>query len=139
MDFTRRELLIQCSKLLVLTGTAARALDKAGEPPSPGDTYQMAEHSWGMIIDVDQCIGCGNCIQACSYGCRYFHPQQEIADKCTLCYHRITQGLTTACCESCPTGARLLVDLKNPKDPVHEILLNNKIQVLKPQMATGAK
>ena len=49
-------------------------------------------------------------------------PRSETVDKCTLCYHRITQGLTTACCENCPTGARQLVDFKNPKDPVHEFL-----------------
>jgi tetrathionate reductase subunit B len=60
-------------------------------------------------------------------------------DKCTLCYHRITQGLTTACCENCPTGARQLVDFKNPQDPVHEFLRKHKVQVLKPYMATEAK
>jgi len=70
---------------------------------------------------------------------RYLHPETHTADKCTLCYHRITQGLTTACCEACPTGARQLVDFKNPKDPVHEYMRNNKVQVLKPYMATGAK
>ena len=63
----------------------------------------------------------------------------ETVDKCTLCYHRITQGLTTACCENCPTGARQLVDFKNPKDPVHEFLCENKVAVLKPNMATEAK
>ena len=52
---------------------------------------------------------------------------------------RITKGLTTACCETCPTGARLLVDLKDPNDPIHEFLRQNAIQVLKPGMATGAK
>jgi Fe-S-cluster-containing dehydrogenase component len=56
-----------------------------------------------------------------------------------LCYHRITKGLTTACCEACPTGARQLADFKNPKDPVHEFLKANDVQVLKPHMATGAK
>jgi Fe-S-cluster-containing dehydrogenase component len=56
-----------------------------------------------------------------------------------LCYHRITKGLTTACCEACPTGSRQLADLKNPRDPVHEFLRVNAIQVLKPQMATGSK
>ena len=34
------------------------------------------------------------------YGCRYIHPEKKVADKCTLCYHRITKGLTTACCET---------------------------------------
>jgi len=237
MDISRRELLTQCSKLLLLTGTAAKAFDSARRAPNPADAYQMAEHWWGMIIDIDKCIGCGNCVRACSkengvpegyfrtwveryqvtedqehplvespqgaingfppatredvksfyvpklcnhcvdspcvqvcpvgatfvspdgvvlvdpdyclgcrycvqacpYGCRFFNPEKKIADKCTLCYHRITKGLTTACCEACPTGARQLVDLKNPKDPVHEFLRENKVQVLKPQMATGAK
>ena len=78
-------------------------------------------------------------MQACPYGCRYIDPKMEVVDKCTLCYHRISQGLTTACCEVCPTGARQLVDLKDPKDPVHEILRTNAVQVLKPHMATGSK
>ena len=92
-----------------------------------------------VLIDPKYCIGCGFCIQACPYGCRFINPETKTVEKCTLCYHRITQGLTTACSEACPTGARTLVDLKNPKDPVHEFLRNNSVQVLKPQMATGSK
>ena len=92
-----------------------------------------------VLIDQKYCLGCAYCVQACPYGCRYIHPTKKVADKCTLCYHRITKGLTTACCEACPTGARQLADLKNPKDPIHEFLKTHAVQVLKPQMATGAK
>ena len=92
-----------------------------------------------VLVDKEYCLGCRYCIQACPYGCRYLHPETETADKCTLCYHRITKGLTTACCENCPTGARQLVDFKNPNDPVHEFLRKNKVEVLKPYMATRAK
>jgi tetrathionate reductase subunit B len=92
-----------------------------------------------VLVDQQYCVGCGYCVQACPYGCRYMHPTKHVVDKCTLCYHRITKGLTTACCEACPTGSRQLADLKNPRDPVHEFLRVNAIQVLKPQMATGAK
>ena len=92
-----------------------------------------------VLIDQKYCLGCRYCVQACPYGCRFIHPQKETAEKCTLCYHRITKGLTTACCESCPTGARQLVDLKNPKDPIHEFLRTHSIQVLKPYMATNSK
>ena len=35
--------------------------------------------------------------------------------------------------------ARQLGDLKNAADPIHDLIRNNNVQVLKPQMATGAK
>jgi tetrathionate reductase subunit B len=239
MSITRRELLTHASKFLVLTSTAAAALDAlTGDAVPKSDAYKTADHWWGMVIDIDKCIGCGNCVrgcsqengvpkgyfrtwveryqvegwdnehpkvdspngafdgfpplkevknksffvpklcnhcvdspcvqvcpvgatfdspdgvvlvdtsyclgcrycvQACPYGCRYIHPEKQTVDKCSLCYHRITKGLTTACCEVCPTGARQLADLKNPKDPVHEFLRTHSVQVLKPHMATGAK
>ena len=92
-----------------------------------------------VLVDSKYCLGCRYCVQACPYGCRFINPATNTAEKCTLCYHRITKGLTTACCEACPTAARQLADLKNPKDPIHEFLRNNPVQVLKPQLATGAK
>ncbi|HSL20070.1 MAG TPA: 4Fe-4S dicluster domain-containing protein [Vicinamibacterales bacterium] len=92
-----------------------------------------------VLVDKDYCLGCRYCIQACPYGCRYLDPRSHTADKCSLCYHRITKGLTTACCETCPTGSRQLADLKNPNDPIHEFLRTHKVQVLKPQMATHSK
>jgi len=92
-----------------------------------------------VLVDKSYCLGCRYCVQACPYGCRYIDPKTHTVDKCTLCYHRITKGLTTACAENCPTGARQLGDLKNPKDPIHAFLRDNKVQVLKPYMATGSK
>ena len=92
-----------------------------------------------VLVDQSYCVGCRYCIQACPYGCRFLNPETNTAQKCTLCYHRITKGLTTACCEACPTAARQLADLKNPKDPIHEFLKAHSVQVLKPQMATGSK
>jgi Fe-S-cluster-containing dehydrogenase component len=92
-----------------------------------------------VLVDQTYCLGCRYCVQACPYGCRFINPKTDTAEKCTLCYHRITKGLTTACCENCPTGARQLADLKNPKDPIHEFLKTHSVQVLKPSMATHAK
>jgi tetrathionate reductase subunit B len=102
-----------------------------------GATFESPDGA--VLIDRSYCLGCRYCIQACPYGCRFLDPRTETADKCNLCYHRITRGLTTACCEACPTGARTLVDLKDPNDPAHEFLRTHVVHVLKPQMATGAK
>lgn len=92
-----------------------------------------------VLVDQKYCIGCRYCIQSCPYGCRYLDPRKNVVDKCTLCYHRITKGLLTACVEVCPTGSRQLADFKNPKDPVHKFLRENHVEVLKPHLATGAK
>jgi Fe-S-cluster-containing dehydrogenase component len=92
-----------------------------------------------VLVDKSYCLGCRYCVQACPYGCRFIDPRTNTVDKCSLCYHRIRKGLTTACCEACPTGARRLGDLKDPNDPIHEFLRDRRVQVLKPQMATGSK
>ena len=102
-----------------------------------GATFESPDGA--VLVDQTYCLGCRYCVQACPYGCRFIDPRTNTVDKCNLCYHRITKGLTTACCESCPTGARQLVDLKDARDPVHEFLRTHKVHVLKPQMATGSK
>jgi len=102
-----------------------------------GATFESADGV--VLVDKSYCLGCRYCVQACPYGCRFIDPRSRTVDKCSLCYHRITKGLTTACCETCPTGARTLGDLKDPRDPIHEFLRTHKVQVLKPQMATGSK
>lgn len=91
-----------------------------------------------VLVDQSYCIGCGFCIQSCPYGCRFFNPDTHTANKCTLCYHRITHGLKPACVEVCPTGARLFGDVKNPvpDDPLQIFLKKNKVQVLKPHLGT---
>jgi tetrathionate reductase subunit B len=94
-----------------------------------------------VLIDPNYCIGCGFCIQACPYGCRFFNPETKTAEKCSLCYHRITRGLQPACVEVCPTETRMFGDLKNmtDDDPVRQFIAKNKVGVLKPHLGTGAK
>ena len=92
-----------------------------------------------VLVDRKYCIGCRYCIQACPYGCRYFHPVLHVADKCTLCYHRIKKGLKTACVEVCPTGARMFGDLSDPKSAITKFRESEAIQTLKAHMGTEPK
>lgn len=91
-----------------------------------------------VLVDAEYCIGCGFCIQACPYGCRFMNPMTHTAEKCTLCYHRITRGLKPACVEVCPTQARIFGDLKNPvpNDPLRAFVEKNKVFTLKPHLGT---
>ena len=91
-----------------------------------------------VLVDPEYCIGCGFCIQACPYGCRFMNPTTHTAEKCTLCYHRITRGLKPACVEVCPTQARIFGDLKNPvpNDPLQEFIHKNQVFTLKPHLGT---
>ncbi|MBI5622407.1 MAG: 4Fe-4S dicluster domain-containing protein [Elusimicrobia bacterium] len=92
-----------------------------------------------VLIDRKYCIGCRYCIQACPYGTRYFHPILQVADKCSVCYHRLRRGKVTACVEACPTGARMVGDLSDPQSNVSKFRENNKVQTLKANMGTEPK
>jgi Fe-S-cluster-containing dehydrogenase component len=94
-----------------------------------------------VLVDKTYCIGCGFCVQACPYGCRFLSPVTKTAEKCTLCYHRITRGLEPACVEVCPSQARIFGDLMNPlpDDPLQKFFANNKTQTLKPHLGTGPR
>jgi len=91
-----------------------------------------------LLVDRTHCVGCGYCIQACPYGSRYLHPE-GFADKCTLCYHRITKGLPTGCVQACPVSARVVGNLHDPESPLRKLLGENRYAVLKAELGTHPK
>jgi tetrathionate reductase subunit B len=99
-----------------------------------GATYQTKDGV--TLIDRDWCIGCGYCVMACPYGVRFFHPKYKVADKCNFCYHRISKGLKTACVDACPFGARKIGNLKDENDPVTQVIMSERVAVLKDEYGT---
>jgi tetrathionate reductase subunit B len=92
-----------------------------------GATYKRPD---GLILyDNDLCIGCGKCIDACPYGARNWDKSllsgkdktKNAITKCTLCQHRIDQGVIPACVNICPGRARHFGDLNDPGSQVSKL------------------
>jgi formate dehydrogenase iron-sulfur subunit len=56
-----------------------------------------------VYIQEPTCNGCRDCITACPFGVIHVSASKHIAQKCTLCYDRLQNGLVPACAQSCPT------------------------------------
>ncbi|MCB9554451.1 MAG: 4Fe-4S dicluster domain-containing protein [Deltaproteobacteria bacterium] len=103
-----------------------------------GASYQTKDGV--VLVDTKRCIGCGYCVQACPYSTRYIKPGHDhIADKCTLCYHRITRGMLPACVQACPRGARIFGDLRDPNSTINTILRQRRYRLLRPELGTHPK
>jgi Fe-S-cluster-containing dehydrogenase component len=89
-----------------------------------------------VVVEKDECIACGACIEACPYGARFLHPDGYVG-KCTYCLHLVEQGLEPACVASCPVSCMYFGDLDDPASRVSELLRTRSHHVLKPEAGTG--
>lgn len=58
-----------------------------------------------VVVQQDVCNGCGYCVSGCPYGVIERRPVDGRANKCTLCYDRLHDGLEPACAKACPTDS----------------------------------
>ncbi|HZM37201.1 MAG TPA: 4Fe-4S dicluster domain-containing protein [Burkholderiales bacterium] len=58
-----------------------------------------------VVIQSDVCNGCKACIAACPFGVIDINPVSNTAQKCTLCYDRLQNGMEPACSKACPTDS----------------------------------
>lgn len=69
----------------------------------------------------------------------YEHIRQDhVTEKCILCAHRLAKKEQPYCVTSCPAGARVVGDLKDPASEASKLLKKHKSFVLKPEAKTGA-
>jgi formate dehydrogenase iron-sulfur subunit len=71
-----------------------------------------------VVVQDDICNGCGYCVPACPFGVidrrvgeKGVTRNAGIAQKCTLCYDRLHDGLQPACAKACPTTSIQFGDL----------------------------
>jgi len=58
-----------------------------------------------ITIAGDKCLGCKYCSWVCPYDAPTFDRAAKVMTKCTLCSHRLKDGLNPACVSICPTDA----------------------------------
>ncbi len=82
--------------------------------PAEGAIYQRPDGV--VLIDREQCTGCQACGEACPYDAIRFDPEDGRPGKCTLCSHRLDQGLEPFCVKECIWGALRFMDTGEEKN-----------------------
>ena len=102
----------------------------------PTGATWVREDTGIVTIDPEICIGCKYCMLACPYGVRFINPTTGSADKCDFCEHRVEQGVDPACVQTCVGHARIFGDLNDPDSTISQMLAENNVTVLRPEMGT---
>jgi formate dehydrogenase iron-sulfur subunit len=99
-DYYVRRMCMHCDVPSCVSVCPVGALKKTPEGP--------------VIYDEKACMGCRYCMVACPFEVpRYeWDSLTPRIQKCTMCYHRITEGDVPACVEACPEEAVTFGDKK---------------------------
>ncbi len=93
-----------------------------------------------VIIDPQKAKGQQAIVASCPYRVVFWNPELQVAQKCTLCAHRLDQGESQPrCVESCPTGALVFGDLDDPASEISKIAAVGGTQALHPEFATSPR
>ncbi|MAE77107.1 MAG: ferredoxin [Planctomycetes bacterium] len=102
-------------------------------------TAMFQRHDGIVDFDKDICIGCKACIAACPYDAIFINPEDNAAEKCNFCAHRIDMGLEPACVVVCPTEAILVGDMLDTTTKVASYVNRDSVQVRRPEKEAKPK
>jgi tetrathionate reductase subunit B len=88
-------------------------------------------------INPDRCTHEGKCEAACPYGA-IGCDDNDVADKCDFCSHRLDAGMEPACVETCPAEVFHFGDANDPASPYSRFMAAKGAvaKVLKPEERT---
>lgn len=90
-----------------------------------------------VMVDPEKAKGQDAIAAACPYGVLYWNADLQLAQKCTMCAHRLDEGeKMPRCVESCPTGALVFGDLDDPESEIAQQVAAAETEVLHPQFET---
>lgn len=90
-----------------------------------------------VVIDPDKAKGQDAIASACPYGVIYWNAETQLAQKCTLCAHRLDEGeKVPRCVESCPTGALVFGDLDDSAGDIAKLVAAGDTEDLRPEFKT---
>ena len=127
-----------------------RLCNHCDDPPCvracPVDATYKEEDGGFVLQRYERCIGCKACMASCPYNARFMLPADRsyteitnVVDKCTFCYHRVTEGLAPACVQTCIGRARIFGDLNDPSSEVAQVLANTMVRALREDLGTKPK
>ena len=89
-----------------------------------------------VLINEELCNGCEQCLEVCPYGVLVYVPEKDSVWKCTLCYHRVDQGLEPFCALCCEMEAIFFGDVGDASSRVSDLISQREAYVLKPELGT---